>query len=203
MKIALPTLLFVSLAFACASAQASPELDEMLKPCAACHGVDGTGATPKTPHLNWQIPGYLSGVMEGMQAGTHPTVVPKHIPASMSKDQIAKIAEHYGASRAPRSKQPVDETKLADGEKIYGSRCADCHSDNGRESNDRGSPILANQPAEYLLSQERLYMSGKRKFSFKADTAHAGMTDSDLVAISHFFASQDVVPPKKTKKKRL
>lgn len=181
---------------------AHANMEELLKPCVSCHGMEGVGSTPKTPFLNWQLPAYLKEVMENMQAGAHPTAVPKHIPAAMTKDQIKSIAEHYGANRAPREKQLFDEAKAAAGEKVYEKRCADCHPDNGRETNDRGSPILANQPAEYLLAQERLYMSGKRKFSSKSDTAHAGMTEADLESISHFFASQDIQAPAQKKKKR-
>ena len=203
MKLLLSAACCVALALGSVSAQANANMDELLKSCVGCHGMDGVGSTPKTPFLNWQIPGYLKEVMDSMQAGTYPTAVPKHIPASLTKDQVKSIADHYGANRAPREKQVFDEAKVVAGEKIYEKRCLECHLDSGRESNDRGSPVLASQPVEYLLAQERLYMSGKRKFSYKADTAHAGMTDAELVEVSHFFASQDVqAPPTKKKRRR-
>lgn len=200
-NVALSVVLSAGLTLACTSA-AAQSIDDLLKPCVSCHGMDGVGSTPKTPFLNWQLPSYLKEVMENMQAGVHPTAVPKHIPASITKDQIKIIADHYAANRTPREKQPFDEAKAAAGEKVYEKRCMDCHPDNARETNDRGSPILAGQPAEYILAQERLYMSGKRKFSSKSDTAHAGMTDADLEAVSHFYASQDVQAPQQKKKKR-
>ena len=119
----------------------------------------------------------------------------------MTKDQLKAIAEHYGANRTPREKPSFDAAKAAAGEKVYEKRCMDCHPDNGRETNDRGSPIMAGQSAEYIIAQEKLYLSGKRKFSSKSDTAHEGITEADVEAVAHFFASQSVQAEKKKKRR--
>ena len=62
--------------------------------------------------------------------------------------------------------------------------------------------VLAGQPAEYLLTQEKWYASGKRKYSMKADAAHKGMSDADREAVAHFLASQDIKPAETAGKKR-
>lgn len=190
-------------------AAAGPEMEELLKPCVSCHGMDGVGATAKTPHLNWQLPAYLIESMEILQSGGRHTAVPKHIPKTMTREQIVAIAKFYGGNRTPRLPQTVDSAKVAKGLELYRERCGDCHLDNGRSTDDKGaaSPILAGQALDYLLAQERMYMSGKRRFATQADKAHKGMTDADVEAVSHFFAGQDTAPPQagdeaKKKKRR-
>lgn len=184
---------------------ATPEEEEMLKPCVGCHGTDGIGTAAKTPHINWQMPAYLVETMRQLQNGERPTAVPKHIPKSLTTENLKAIADLYGKNRSARPKPVFDATKVARGAEIHLDRCASCHPDDGRESDSRSglvAPILAGQPAEYLLAQERHYMAGKRPFAPRADKAHDKLTDADLEAVSHFYASQDVQPPVQEKKRR-
>lgn len=195
--------------FALAAAQltiaATPEEEEMLKACVGCHGMDGVGTAAKTPHINWQMPEYLVETMRQLQNGERPTAVPKHIPKSLTAENLKTIADLYGKNRTVRPKPAFDAAKATRGAEIHMDRCASCHPDDGRESDSRSgmvSPILAGQPAEYLLAQERHYMAGKRLFAPRADKAHEKLTDADLEAVSHFYASQDVQPPVQEKKRR-
>lgn len=188
-------------------AVAETEMDELLKPCVSCHGMDGVGTAAKTPHLNWQLPAYLADTMRALQSGARPTAVPKHIPKSMTQEQLVAIGEFYGANRTPRILSSFDAAKAAKGLSVYQGRCADCHLDNGRSTDDKGAgtPILAGQPVEYIFAQEQLYMSGKRRFARLADKAHEGMTPEDLEAVAHYFGSldpQQPVPEDKKKRKR-
>lgn len=188
-------LLFCALAAAVpmAGAGVPSDLIEPLKACTACHGEDGNGAKSSYPFLNWQTPRYLEDQMAGFQAGTQATNVPKHIPKDLTPAQLAAIAKFYGEQKPQREKPVFDPVKAAAGKAVFEERCTECHTDNGRgSSND--APILAGQPAEYLFKQEKLYASGKRKYSFKADVAHNKMQDADRENVSHFLASQDVKP---------
>jgi cytochrome c553 len=48
-----------------------------------------------------------------------------------------------------------------------------------------------------------MYLAGKRKFSspqFK--DSYNGLSEADAEAVSHFYASQDVVPPPEDKKRK-
>ena len=188
------------------TAIADPAMEELLKPCSGCHGNDGVGSTGKTPYINWQLPKYLYESMIVFQQSGRITAVPKHIPKDWTKEQVMKVAEHYGNNRAPRSRQPAEATKVARGEQVHLDRCASCHEDNGRATDTKGSgtPILAGQSADFLTAQSKMYLAGKRKFtSPQFKEAYDGLSEADAEAASHFYASQDVVPPpEETGKKR-
>lgn len=188
---------------ACGSAGAAiPEsLVGPLADCTGCHGEDGNGAKASYPFLNWQSAKYLEGQMLGFQDGSQPTNVPKHVPKALTREQISAIAKFYGEQKPVREKPVFDAAKASAGQAVYEQRCMDCHRDSGREP-EKDAPVLAGQPAEYLLAQEKWYASGKRKYSFKADVAHKGMSDADRETVSHFFASQDVKPAEVEKKRR-
>jgi cytochrome c553 len=198
-------MLAAVLAVVPATASADPAMEELLKPCSGCHGNDGVGSSGKTPYINWQLPQYLYDSMIVFQQGGRITAVPKHIPKDWSKEQVMKVAEHYGNNRAPRSRQPAEATKVARGEQVHLDRCSSCHEDNGRATDTKGgdTPILAGQSAEFLTAQSKMYLAGKRKFkSPKFQESYDGLSEADAEATSHFYASQDVVAPPATKKRK-
>ena len=178
-----------------------PALVEPLQACVGCHGEDGNGVKKTYPYINWQTPKYLEDQMIGFQDETQPTRVPKHVPKTITREQIRGIARFYGEQKPPREKPEFDAAKAAAGKPVFEQRCTECHLDNGRAAN-QDEPILAGQPASYLFSQEKLYATGKRKYSLKADVAHKDMSDADREAVSHFLASQDVKPLEAAAKKR-
>ncbi len=187
------------------TAAADAAMDEMIKPCVGCHGTDGVGSSSKIPFINWQLPKYLFDAMIVFQEGGRITAVPKHIPKAWTKDEVKKVAEHFGNNRAPRSRQPANTAKVARGETIHNDRCVKCHEDNGRatDSKSGASPILAGQSVEFLTAQSAMYLAGKRKFtSPEFRDSYKDLSDADAEAVSHFYASQDVVPPPEDKKRR-
>ncbi len=186
-------------------AAADAAMDELIKPCVGCHGADGVGSSSKIPFINWQLPKYLFDAMVVFQESGRITAVPKHIPKTWTKDEVMKVAEHFGNNRAPRTRQPANTSKVARGEIVHNDRCASCHEDNGRATDTKGggSPILAGQSAEFLTAQSAMYLSGRRKFtSPQFKDAYKGLSEGDAEAASNFYASQDVVPPPDEKKRR-
>ena len=169
--------------------------------CARCHGADGVAVVADTPHLDGQLDSYLVDVLGKLQKGRLPTDVPNHIPANLTTDDLAAIAGFYAASKATRPKQETDAEKVARGEIVYRNRCEECHPDNGREG-DKDGPRMAAQNLAHLLKQTQLFVSGKRKFGFMQDEAFKGLSRDDLEAASHYFAAQDQVAPKTSRKKR-
>lgn len=198
----LPLASLLPLLFAGSVGAASPEVEALLKPCAECHGSDGIAVKPAVPHLNGQLSGYLSESMAKIQSGKRPTAVPGHLPAAIGAAQREEIAQYFAGIKPARPAQTgVDAAKAAQGEAIYQKRCADCHPDNGRES-DKDAPLMAGQNLEFLIAESELFTKGKRKFAFLQDEAYQGLGAAELESVAHFFASQDPVPQPKTKKKR-
>lgn len=158
--------------------------------CAQCHGDTGVATQPKTPHLNGQLSDYLEEDIRRIAKGGRFSSIPDHIPGSWAAEDVMAAADFYAASRSPRPAQVTDAALVAKGALIYKKRCADCHPDNGRESR-RDAPLMAAQNLDYMKEQTRAFVSGKRKFVFLMDDAFRGLSQADLDAVAHFFASQE------------
>ncbi|HLA35682.1 MAG TPA: c-type cytochrome [Rhodocyclaceae bacterium] len=182
-------------------AAAAPELAELLKPCAECHGADGVASQPGIPHLNGQSTPYTVATLEAYLKGRRSSRVDRHIPPGLSAATLNAIAVHYEKIKATRAKQVTDADKVGKAAAIYHSRCADCHPDNGRDV-DKDSPLLAAQNLDYLTEQIKDFARGKRSFPFMMDEAYRDLKDEDLEMLAHFFASQDETAPPSGKKKR-
>jgi len=183
-------LLFCLIQLACVQAR-SQEVPEVVRQnCVSCHGADGIATQPAMPHLDGQLEQYLVDTMTKFQKGSLPTEVPNHIAKNLAKGDIQVIAHHYATSKASRPPQQVDPDKVAKGETVHRNRCADCHLDNGRDA-DKDAPLMAAQNLDYMISQIKLFVGGKRKFGFLQDDAFKGLSMDELESVAHFFASQE------------
>lgn len=162
--------------------------------CVRCHGIDGLATQPAMPHLDGQLEAYLVTTMSKFQKGRQPTDVPDHIPNVLGDRDLEAIARHYSASKVRRPVQQLDPDKVARGEAIFRNRCADCHMDNGREA-DKDAPLMASQNVDFMVSQIKLFVSGKRKYGFLQDDAFRGLSLEELESAAYFFAAQDAVAP--------
>jgi cytochrome c553 len=61
---------------------------------------------------------------------------------------------------------------------------------------------MAAQDVDYLIKQGHHFIEGKRKYPMMMDKSYQGLSEADLEAVAHFFASQDQTNPMKTKKRR-
>lgn len=184
------TLVMMAAILAGGAAQAeTPDVDALLKPCAACHGADGISSAAHIPHLNGQLASYLRDDLSALVQARRKTLVVNHIPATWGIAEIKAVARFYETRQAQRPPQPVDAHKVVLGEVIYQRRCAECHPDSGRAS-EFDSPLLAAQNIPYLVNEMRLFVTGERKFVYKMDEAFRGLSMQDLEAVAHFFASQ-------------
>lgn len=167
--------------------------------CTECHGSDGLGFKPGIPHLNGQPEALLTNMITAFQQGKRSTKVKMHrdIPAA----DVAPLAKHYAEQKAQRPKSATKPELVARGETLYQNRCADCHLDNGRDS-DKDAPLTAAQDMDYLIAQTLAFKTGERKFPFLMDGAYKNLSDDDLTAIAHFFAAQDQLAPQQGRKRR-
>lgn len=184
-------LILVSLAlFTAAPASAAPTLPAAAAACAECHGSNGVAATPGTPHINGQLQTYLTDTMEAFKSASRPTEVAQHTSIALTEKDLAATAKFYAAQKkAQRPAQVTDPTRVSAATKVYQQRCEKCHVDSGRDS-DHDAPLIAGQALDYLLQQTSAYISGKRKFPFMMDDAYRGLSQEDLLNVSHYFAAQ-------------
>ena len=85
------------------AAAADPEhrMDDAIRMCIGCHGIPGyKTAFPvvyHVPKIAGQQPGYLLNALRAYKSGerSHPSM--RGIAASLSEDDMKKLADHYGA----------------------------------------------------------------------------------------------------------
>ncbi len=182
-----------------ASSVQGAETTEIIRNCSECHGTDGLGFKPGVPHINGQQEHLLTNMINAFQQGKRSTKVKDHrdIPAA----DTAALAKHYAQQKAERPKSATKPELAVRGEAIYLKRCADCHVDNGRDS-DKEAPLMAAQDLSYLVTQTLAFKAGERKFPFLMDGAYKDLSDEDLTAAAHFFAAQDQVAPQQGRRRR-
>lgn len=173
------------------------ENTDITRDCNECHGTDGLGFKPGVPHLNGQPEQLLTRMITAFQQGKRPTKVKMH--RDVSDGDVTLLARHYSQQKAHRPKSATNPELVARGEGVYLKRCADCHVDNGRDS-DKEAPLTAAQDLAYLIEQTLAFKAGVRKFPFLMDGAYKGLSDEDMTAVAHFFASQEQELPKKRRR---
>src|SRR4026207_826313 len=85
------------------AAAAAPEhrMDDAIRMCIGCHGIPGYKTAFPTvyhvPKIAGQQPGYLLNALRASTSGgrSHPSM--RGIAASLSEDDMKKLADHYGA----------------------------------------------------------------------------------------------------------
>lgn len=167
--------------------------------CAECHGSDGLGFKAGIPHLNGQPAPLLANMLDAFRGGKRPTKVKYH--RDIAAADVTAMAKHYAEQKAQRPKSATKADLAARGESVYSNRCADCHVDNGRDS-DKEAPLVAGQDLDYLIAQTLAFKTGERKFPFLMDKAYKDLSEDDLIAAAHFFAAQDQVAPQQGRKRR-
>jgi sulfide dehydrogenase cytochrome subunit len=164
--------------------------DVLTQACVQCHGTNGVSSAAKTPHLNGQLVDYLEETISALARGERQGSVSNHVPKTWSRQDVAAVAKYYANSKGVRPVQAVSTEKAVAGRQIYLKRCAECHPDNGRQS-EHDAPFMAAQNLEYLIEQAQEFVTGKRKFVFMMDDAFRGLSAAELETVAHFFASQD------------
>lgn len=193
-------LLTAAILFGSATTGAQQKSNEdLIRNCIECHGTDGVGTEPDIPHLNGQPEALLTAMMDAFRQGKRPPKVRIHreIPAA----DVAPLAKHYAQQKLVRPKAATNPDLVARGETLYLKRCAECHLDNGRES-DKEAPLTAAQSLTYLIAQTLAYKTGERKFPYLMDDSYRGLSDEELTSIAHFFAAQVPVAPPQTQRRR-
>ena len=85
------------------AAAADPEhrMDDAIRMCIGCHGIPGYKTAFPTvyhvPKIAGHQPGYLLNALKAYKSGerSHPSM--RGITASLTEDDMKKLADHYGA----------------------------------------------------------------------------------------------------------
>lgn len=164
------------------------------KMCSGCHGKDGISSRELVPTIAGISVGvqadYLYAYKEGSRVCTDAkTKAMCTMTAKLSDDQIEELAEYYAAMEYRPVQQEFDADKATAGAAIHDEKCGKCHTRGGSDPDDESS-ILAGQPLSYLLMSLKQFAAGERDQPAAMESKTVGMSEADIEALAHYYASQ-------------
>lgn len=158
--------------------------------CAGCHGTNGASAGLTMPTIGGLDRGYLYSVMTDYKTGLRPATIMDRIARGYSEQELSAIASWF-ANQPWVSTDTVHEGQLvARGRELHDDKCQTCHDDGGREQ-DEETPRLAGQWAPYTYyALEVCREQGKRCDPRKMGERVMDLSDEDLRALAHYYASE-------------
>lgn len=173
--------------------------------CIRCHGADGLGRDSSAfPVLAGQRREYLEAALLAYADGRRHSGIMQPVAAGLDDAAVCELAAYYsnlapGGARTTSAGPAVRDDVLALGETIAREgiaaqripACVECHGPTGHRTKPI-YPLLAGQPAEYLVLQLELFKDGRRGGS---DTAHLmrdiapRLSPEQMRAVARYFES--------------
>jgi sulfide dehydrogenase cytochrome subunit len=157
--------------------------------CAGCHGTDGASVGPASPSIAGLSETYFVDTMKAFKSGDRPSTIMQRIAKGYSDEEYALMAAVFAKKPIASTKQNTDPAKVAAGMALHDKNCAKCHDENGRLADDDAG-ILASQWAPYLKYSLIDAKSGARNVGKKMKKKVDALSDADIDALVHFYASQ-------------
>lgn len=174
--------------------------EALVEGCNACHGPDGISQRNDVPVIAGVSAFVLADAVYLFRDGKRPCgkviAAPSlaaedmcQVSATLTDEQIETLAAYYAQLRFVAAKQPFDPAKATTGKAIHDRDCARCHTGGGSDPDDDAG-IIAGQWMGYLRRQFDCYQVGKRPQPKKMEQTITPLTDSDIDALLHYYASQ-------------
>jgi cytochrome subunit of sulfide dehydrogenase len=178
------------------------DVQDLVKPCAECHGENGASTEPDVPIIGGLSETYVNDSMIAYQEEERPCPEAEYesgdkkgqkttmceIAKKLDEKEIAKIAEYFAAQPFVRAKQEFDAELAAKGEQIHEESCKKCHAEGGSLASD-DSGILAGQWMPYLRQAFKEFSSGERPMDKKMKPKYEKLEPADLEALVNYYGS--------------
>lgn len=178
------------------------DAQELVKPCADCHGEDGASTEPEVPIIGGFSATYTTDSMIAYQGEERPCPESEYVTGDkkgqkttmcgiareLSENDIEKIAAWFAAKPFVRASQESDPALAAKGEKIHEDNCKKCHADGGSLASD-DSGILAGQWMPYLRQAFKEFSAGDRPMVKKMKPKYEKLEAADIEALVHYYGS--------------
>lgn len=186
-----------------ASVSAVADLDAVVQDCNGCHGDDGVSQWTDIPTIagvsefvhsdalyifrDEARPCTETEYKQGGKSGSATTMCA--VTADLGDDMIDEVAAFYAALPFVPAKQDFDAALAAAGKAIHEAECDRCHSEGGANPDDDAG-ILAGQWIGYLNDTFAEYRAGEREQPQKMEEKLNALSDDDVKALVHYYASQ-------------
>lgn len=171
----------------------------IVESCGRCHGLDGLGRGGAFPVLAGQKPVYFaaslrayargerhSGIMEPIAAGLTETVVRDAVRYYTTLPPIAGLARQTTLEAAQRG----ESIALNGVEAARIPACAECHGPAAHARNPH-YPVLAGQPAYYIVQQLHLFrekIRGGTRFAHLMHPIASRLTEEQMRDVAAYYA---------------
>lgn len=163
--------------------------------CVSCHGETGVSVSPDFPHLAGQSGAAIYKQLVDYRTGsrTHPLMT--DIAKALDEPILADVAAYY-AGQPQRNPNPVtlaesppaivQLVELGDPRRNI-PPCAACHR--AGAGGPIETPVLAEQRAEYIVQQLKLYASGERRNDVygRMRTIASRLTPSEIEGLAAYY----------------
>lgn len=178
------------------------EVAKLVEDCDQCHGKDGASTEPEVPIIGGISALVLNDTMIAYKGEERPCPETEYpagakkgqkttmckLSADLSEDEIKQLGDHYAGKPFVRAKQKFDPALAAKGKPVHDDLCEKCHEEGGSlASNDAG--ILAGQWMPYMRHAFKGYSSGDRPMTKKMKKKYKKLSDEDIEALIHYYAS--------------
>jgi cytochrome c553 len=163
--------------------------------CVACHGETGVSTAPEFPHLAGQSGAAIYKQLFDYRTGSRVHPLMTDVAKALDETVIADVAAYY-AGQPQRNPDPVtlaqsppavvQLVELGDPRRNI-PPCSSCHR--AGAGGPIESPVLAEQRAEYIVQQLKLYASGERRNDVYARmrTIAARLTDDEIEGLAAYY----------------
>jgi len=179
------------------------ELDAIVENCDGCHGDDGVSRWSDVPTIAGIDAFVHSDALYIYQEEARPCANSEYrtgdtsreptnmcdIAAELDDDQIEAVSAFYADLPFVAAEQEFDAALATAGQTVHESNCGVCHTDGGSNPEDESS-ILAGQWAGYMRTTLADYRAGEREQPSKMQERLDALSDTDIEALVHFYASQ-------------
>ena len=185
------------------SASMAADLDAVVENCNGCHGNDGVSQWNDVPTIAG-IPEFVhSDALYVFRDEARPCTETQYkqgdtsraattmcaVVADLDDDTIDEVAAYYAGLPFVAAKQEFDAGLAEAGKAVHDAECDRCHSEGGSNPEDEAS-ILAGQWMGYLTDTMAEYRAGEREQPKKMEEKLNALSDDDVKALAHYYASQ-------------
>ena len=166
-------------------------LDVTSSTCFGCHGSNGASKADGIPSIAGLDRRYFMRTMRRFQKDKRASTIMGRLARGYGRMELRLMATYYADQPWVGASADVSPEKVAEGRNLHEELCESCHEQQGRFQ-DQEVPRLAGQWPTYLYMQLLDYRDRPTQMPQpdKMERRLKDLTDAELQAISHFYASQ-------------
>jgi sulfide dehydrogenase cytochrome subunit len=183
---------------------ASADEPKYITDCFGCHGKLGVSTQKEIPtiaglsavFIEESLLAYIDEARPAKSGPyysgdlSRPDTDMKTISKGLSEAQITAISAYFAKQKFVPVKQTFDKKLAAIGKRIHAMKCEKCHESAGSLPDDDAG-LLAGQWTPYLKNSFAEYRDKSRETNKKMRKLLLKMTDRDIEALLHFYASNE------------